>query len=236
MSGGGFQAVILAGGLGTRLRPLTWEIPKPMVPVGDRPFLEHQIALLKDQGAEEILLLIGYLGEQIQDHFGDGAAFGIPITYHREAQPMGTGGAVMEAREQLRETFLILYGDSYLPIDHSALHAQLASPRWDAVTVAYDNAEHTDVAENLALGDDGQVLLYLKGAEDPRLTHVEAGVNAVRRSALAGLPEGEPFSLEQTLFPRLIAAGRLGAHVTDQRFYDIGTPSRLEAIRARLGR
>lgn len=224
-----FQAVILAGGLGTRLRPLTYDIPKPMVPVAGKPFLEHQVAMLRAQGADAILLLTGYLGEQIEAHFGDGAAFGIPIAYAREPSPLGTGGALLAAREALRERFVLLYGDSFLPIDVGAVAARLDDGRWDAVTVAYDNADDTDVRANLALHGDA-VSLYLKDGDDPRLSHVEAGVTALRRAALDGLPDG-PFSLEMTLFPRLIAAGRLGAFVTRQRFFDIGTPSRLDAIR-----
>lgn len=233
MSAAGFQAVILAGGLGTRLRPLTYEIPKPMVPVLGKPFLEHLITLLKERGAGEILLLTGYLGEQIEAHFGDGAVLGIPIRYSREASPLGTGGALVQALPLLRETFVLLYGDSFLPIDFGAVHARLDDPRWKGVTVAYDNTHPTDVRENLALTGDGGVLLYLKDGDDPRLSHVEAGVTALRKGALAGLPEGA-FSLEQTLFPRLIADGALGAYETLERFYDIGTPGRLETIRRRL--
>lgn len=229
------QAVILAGGLGTRLRPLTLEVPKPMVPVGDRPFLEHQIAMLKGCGIDAFVFLIGYLGEQIVDHFGDGSRFGVHIQYRREQAPLGTGGALMAARDLLDETFLILYGDSFLPIEYGAVYRRLleGSPTgpWDGVAIAYNNREHTDVKPNLALAPDGRVLLYLKDVDDPRLRHTEAGGIALRRSALEGLPTDTAFSLEQTLYPLLISRGTLGSYETEQRFFDIGTPSRLEDLR-----
>lgn len=228
------QAVILAGGLGTRLRPLTYDIPKPMVPLGDRPFLERQIALLKARGIDEVLLLIGYLGEMIEDHFGDGSKFGMPISYVKEAAPMGTGGALMGAWESLRDDFLILYGDSWLDIDYLKLRRTLLEGPFSAVLVAYDNKEHTDVKNNLALGEDGRVILYQKDGVDPRLSHVEAGVTALRKSALEAMPRDQAFGLEGTLFPGLIKDGRLGSLSTQTRFYDIGTPSRLAELRRLL--
>lgn len=225
------QVVILAGGLGTRLRPLTYDIPKPMVPVAGKPFLEHQILMLRDQGITDVVLLIGYLGFHIQDHFGDGSRFGVSIRYSVEQTPAGTGGGLMLARPLLAEQFLVVYGDSFLPIHYPAVMDALLQSTYEGVLVAYGNDEDTDVKPNLALGEDGKVLLYLKDTADPRLGYVEAGVSALRRKALDLLPGEGPFSLEMTLFPRLIARGSLGAVTTSQRFYDIGTPGRLEDIR-----
>src|SRR2546426_1133852 len=111
------QAVILAGGLGTRLWPLTKEIPKPMAPVAGAPYLEHQLRYLAGQSIVEILLLTGYLGDQIENYFGDGAGFGLRIRYSREAAPIGTGGALRQALPLLSPEFLVIYGDSFLPIE-----------------------------------------------------------------------------------------------------------------------
>ena len=112
---GRMQTVILAGGLGTRLGPLTRKIPKPMVPVAGVPYLEHQLRLLARQSFRDVLLLTGYLGDQIEAYFGNGARLGLRLRYAREAQPQGTGGALRDARPQLAESFLLLYGDSLLP-------------------------------------------------------------------------------------------------------------------------
>src|ERR1051325_9126184 len=110
------QVVILAGGLGTRLWPLTKTGPKPMVPVAGLPYLEHQVRLFEKQSIRDVVMLTGYLGEQIEEYFGDGARWGMSIAYSREQQPLGTGGALREARHLLAETFVLIYGDSYLPI------------------------------------------------------------------------------------------------------------------------
>src|SRR5437764_7627858 len=108
------HVVSVAGGLGTRLWPLTKTVPKPMVEVAGVPYLEHQLRILAGQGIRDIVLLTGYLGEQIEDHFGDGARLGLSLRYSREQTPLGTGGALLQARELLADDFLIIYGDSYL--------------------------------------------------------------------------------------------------------------------------
>src|SRR6185436_9478322 len=103
---------------GTRLRPITQTVPKPMVPVAGVPYLEHQLRELARQGVRDIVLLTGYLGEQIEEYFGDGAGLGLALRYSREEHPMGTGGALRLAAGLLDRSFLIIYGDSYLPIDY----------------------------------------------------------------------------------------------------------------------
>src|SRR6185295_9255567 len=131
------QAVILAGGLGTRLRPLTTQVPKPMVPVAGAPYLEHQLRLLAGQSLSDIVVLTGYLGEQIEEYFGDGRQLALRIRYSRESQPLGTGGALREARPLLDESFLVIYGDSYLPIKYSGLGRRLAMTAASGVIAVY---------------------------------------------------------------------------------------------------
>ena len=234
------QAVILAGGLGVRLRPRTLEAPKPMVPVAGKPYLEHQLRLLAKQGILDIVLLTGYLGEQIEEHFGDGARLGLQIRYSREEAPLGTGGAVLRARPLLAEEFLVIYGDSYLPIDYADVLARLKAADADGVLVVYDNRRgDTSVRNNAALGEGGRVARYAKNVPGVEgLTHVEAGVAALRRGALGLLEEKgkQRPSLESELYTKLIERGRMLAYETSQRFYDIGTPERLEEIEAFLTR
>lgn len=225
------QTVILAGGLGTRLRPLTETVPKPMVPVNDEPFLAHQLRMLAAQGVTEIVLLTGYMGEVVEDHFGDGSDFGVKLSYSQEPEPLGTGGALKLAEPLLHDAFLVLFGDSYLPIDYPAVAKTLLDSDWDGLIVAYDNTQDTDVENNVALHDDGTVALYQKGGGDDRLRYVESGVLGFRRSILDLIAPNSVVSLENEIYPQLIEAGQLGAFPTTQRFYDIGTPDRLEDFR-----
>ena len=224
--------MILAGGLGTRLGELTKAVPKPMVPVAGKPYLEHQIAELRRQGIADVLLLVGYLGDRIERHFGDGSGFGLRVRYQREETPLGTGGGLREAADRLDESFLLVYGDSFLPIDYRAVHAALAGdPRAVGVAVAYDNAEPTSVPNNIALDPDGYIALYAKDAVPTRsLRYVEAGVLAFRKSVVELMAPGGPVSLEKEVFPILVARRQLRGFVTRERFYDIGTPDRLAAI------
>lgn len=225
------QAVILAGGLGTRLWPITKEVPKPMVPVAGAPYLEHQLKLLQRQGFRDIVLLTGYLGEQIETHFGDGSRWDLRIKYSRETTPLGTGGALREALPLLHDDFLLLYGDSFLPMNYAGVLGRLRETSTLATVVVYDNRlADTSVKNNIALTTNGFVARYDKDrAQDTELTHVEAGVLALTRGAVELIPTGK-VSLEQEIFPRLIEQRQLSALSTTQRFYDIGTPDRLRVI------
>jgi mannose-1-phosphate guanylyltransferase len=241
------QAVILAGGLGTRLGSLTARIPKPLVPVLGVPYLEHQLRLLARQSIRDVVLLTGYLGQAIEDHFGDGGSLGLSIRYSREPSPLGTGGALRLAAPLIADPFLVIYGDSYLPIDYREVLAALDDAALDrfpvggsappvragltGVVVVYDDREgRTSVGNNIAINDDGFVIRYDKDSlDDKSLKFVEAGVLAFRRSVIDLIPEGV-VSLEKELFPQLIATRQLRAYPTVQRFYDIGTPDRLRAI------
>jgi NDP-sugar pyrophosphorylase family protein len=223
------QVVILAGGLGTRLAPLTLTGPKPMVPVAGKPYLEHQIELLKRQGVKDIVLLTGYLGEQVEDYFGDGAKWGVSIRYSREHQPLGTGGALRLALHLLEDSFLLLYGDSYLPIRYKEPWRHLHAMGAGGVVVVYGNTADTTVRNNIRLDDQGYVQIYEK--DSPRdLPFVEAGVLAFRRNVAESIPANRPVSLEKEIFPSLIATHQFAAFITDRRFYDIGTPERLQVI------
>ena len=230
------QVVILAGGLGTRLWPLTREVPKPMVPVAGVPYLEHQLRLLAHQGFRDILLLTGYLGEQIEDHFGDGARLDLRIRYSRERTPAGTGGALRDAREWIEDPFLAMYGDSYLPIPYASVVDRLLRTDAEGVlTLCSDPAGETGVLNNIAVDAEGWIVQYRKSqTPDPRLTYIDAGVMALRRSVLDRIPPAGPVSFEQQVFPQLIEQRKLHGMPVAQRFYDIGTPERLRKIEAML--
>jgi NDP-sugar pyrophosphorylase family protein len=230
------QAVILAGGRGTRLEPLTQFVPKPMAPVARKPFLEHQLAYLRQQSITRIVLLVGYLWSQVEEYFGDGRKFGLSIRYSVEETPLGTGGALREAGPLLDDEFLLLNGDSFLPIDYHEPFELLRSLGTAGVMVVHDNGlEDAAVPNNVQVNGDGMVVRYFKTAHPgPELTHVDAGVLALRRSVLDLIPSGTGVSLESDVYPELIRTGQLAAYASHRRFYDIGSTEKLAAFEAYL--
>lgn len=221
------QAVILAGGLGTRLKPLTNAVPKPMMRIQNKPFLEYQIALLKKQDIKKIVLCIGYLHEQIEEYFGDGAKWGISITYAIEDQSLGTGGALKKAQGLLQREFLLLYGDSYLPIDYIEIIKEFHHSKKIGLMVVYDNHEPIDALNNVAV-QGTEVREYNKQQKKPEFNGVEAGVLVFKKEIVNLMPNKEIFSLEEEVFPKLIEQHEMAAVMTRQRFYDIGTLQRLK--------
>jgi NDP-sugar pyrophosphorylase family protein len=200
-----------------------------MVEVGGRPFLEYMIGHLASQEFRQILLLTGHLGEHVSDHFRDGSEFGVSIRYSRERHPLGTGGAIRAALENLSDDFLLLYGDSILPIDYRPVCAAFLQSSWSALMVTYDNRSgDTDVRNNIATNGSDCVIRYEKEGMEQDLRFVDAGVLCFRREVFAALPADTMISLEQEVFPKLIAARQLGTFHTKQRFYDIGTQARLQ--------
>jgi len=231
------QAVILAGGLGTRLRPLTEQIPKVMLSVNGQPFLLYLLKLLKESGINDIVLCIGYLGEQVQEFFGAGESFGIRIRYSEErGELLGTGGALKQAHNLLDERFFVINGDTYLPVDYADVESTFIRLERKGVMVAYDNQEDTGVRNNVALDGDAMVAGYDKESPTSDFRYVEAGVLALRREALELLEPGQSASLEEGLYPALIRQRELAAYVTTQRFYDIGLPSQQEIMKKLLER
>ena len=226
------QTVILAGGLGTRLGSLTKTIPKPMVTVRGVPYLEHQFRLLAKQKLTRVLVLSGYLGDHIEQHFGDGRRLGLQIRYSRETHPLGTGGALRAAEPWLDDLFLILYGDSYLPIEYRNVSDRLAASSALGVIAVYRDASgETSVPANVALDDDGYITKYDKQRSGaPGLDYIEAGVLAFRRSVIGLISPARSVSLESDIYPQLIARRALIGMLTSVRFWDIGTPQRLREI------
>ena len=222
------QIVILAGGLGTRLRPLTEKVPKPMLEVCGKPFLEHLLELVKSYGLNDILILAGYLGEKIEERFGNSREMGLNITYSFEKTPMGTGGALKFAQDLLEDRFILLNGDTLLPIDYLDLAEEFIRRNCRAMIVAYDNALKI-VANNLRVSGGGVVLSYNKDNPDD-MTHLDAGVIALHKSVIDLIPASMVCSFEREVFSRLIKSGDMTAYVTSMRFYDMGTFTGLNEI------
>lgn len=220
------QAVILAGGLGVRLRPVTLTTPKPMVPVNGRPFVEYLITLLHRQGLDDIVFLAGYLGDQLERHFRDGRDWSVRIRYSHESKPLGTAGALVNADELLEPEFLLLNGDTYLDTDYAAM-MRMRRTRGAAVVMAvYDNPEGI-ATNNVTITEAGYIVEYRKG-NGGDMTHVDAGAYALSKEVVTALRAGEVLSLESAVFPLLAKQGRLMAWPVADRFYDIGTFDRLD--------
>ena len=223
------QAVILCGGLGTRLRPLTYDIPKPMIPFGDKPFLQILIDYFKAQGVEKFVFCTGHLHEQIEKHFGDGSQLGVEIVHSVELEPLGTGGALLNSRHLLDEQFFFAFGDSYLPLELRHLtRVQKESNALGVITVYMNNDKIA--SNNVRIMPDGRVQDYIKKNPPTSMNGLEAGLSLFNKNILNHAP-GRIFSLEEAIFPKLINPGKLFGLLTNQRFYDIGTPDGLELAR-----
>ena len=215
------QLAILAGGLGTRLGPLTASTPKSLVPVLGRPFLEHQIKLVREAGVERLVLCIGHYGQQIVERFGDGSAHGVEIAYSQEGeQLLGTGGALKKAGHFLDDSFMMMWGDSYLLLDYAAIWRAFQAQDLPAMMVVYRN-ENQRVPSNVVV-EGGKVTVYDKWVEDPAKVYIDEGLTCLRKELLERAPSGEPFAIEQ-VFRDLATEGQLAAYETEQPFYEIGS-------------
>jgi len=226
------QAVIVAGGLATRLGPLTRETPKAMLSFGGRPFLAHQLDLLRGQEVRDVVVCIGHLGEQIVDHFGDGGPFGVRLRYSRDEQ-LGTGGALRCALPLLVDRFFVTWGDSYVPADLRAAWSLFARSEAGGLVVVHENHDRYD-RSNIAL-DGPYVAAYDKQRTSGRvLTHIDAGISILPRAAVAAILPDRVASLEQEIFSPLARARRLLAFETRDRFYEIGSLAGIEDFRVYL--
>jgi N-acetyl-alpha-D-muramate 1-phosphate uridylyltransferase len=223
------QAVVLAGGLATRMRPLTETLPKSLLLVAGRPFVDWQLERLVACGIRDVVMCVAHLGDQIRDHVGDGARLGIQVAWSTEPQLLGTAGALRHALSLLAPTFLVTYGDSYLPFDYTGPLALLdAHADCDGVMAVFANAGRWD-ASNVILRDGAWVERYEKTGNDPRFDHIDYGATALRRDVIAALADGVPHGLD-AVQRDLAARGRLRAVEARERFFEIGSPAGLAEL------
>jgi N-acetyl-alpha-D-muramate 1-phosphate uridylyltransferase len=217
--------VILAGGLATRLRPLTEHIPKALIDVAGRPFLWHQLQLLKKQGVRRVVLAVGYLGEDIRKRFGDGSEVGVSLEYSFDGpKPLGTAGAIRKALPFLPEQFFVLYGDSYLMCDYRSVEMAFRASRVTGLMTIYRNEGLFDKS-NVEY-DGTRILQYDKRNRAPSMRHIDYGLGVFHRNAFASIPIGESGDLAQ-VYQDLLSAGELAAYEVHERFYEIGSPEGL---------
>jgi N-acetyl-alpha-D-muramate 1-phosphate uridylyltransferase len=225
------QAVILAGGFATRMRPRTMTVPKFLLPVGGRPFGAWLLECLAGSGYSRVLICIAHLGDQIRTAIGDGRAFGLEVAYSDEGdQLLGTAGAIRRASAELAPQFLVTYGDSYLPFDYGA-PLRMLEERADAdgVMAVFKNEGRWDRSNTSVRVDErGELWVdrYEKGTHDPKLDHIDYGATALRRDVILGIPEATPWGLDQVQ-AELAARGRLRAYLAHARFFEIGSEAGL---------
>ena len=223
---------LLAGGLATRMRPLTESVPKSLLRVSGEPFLAHQLRLLVEQGISNIVICCGYLGKQIEDFAGDGSRFGCIIRYSYDGDTLlGTGGALRGALPLLSASFFVMYGDSYLLANPMrAWRAFLVSGQTALMTVVKNDSKWD--ASNVEM-QDGKILFYDKHNSTPRMRYIDYGLSLIEADVLRSWPDHEPFDFAAVMTD-LAANGKLAAHEVHSRFYEIGSPEGFKATEQML--
>jgi NDP-sugar pyrophosphorylase family protein len=218
---------ILAGGLATRLRPVTEKIPKALLPIAGRPFIHWQLGLLAQQGVTDVVLCAGHLGEQIQAAVGDGSGFGVTVRYSFDGDtPLGTGGALKRALPKLGAAFFVLYGDSYLPCSFSAAQTAYEASAAPGLMTVFCNEDRWEKSN--VLFRDGRVVEYNKRSPRPGMRHIDYGLSILSIQALRTSPASAPFDLAE-LYHELASRGELAALAVNERFYEIGSIGGIEA-------
>lgn len=215
------------------MRPRTLTLPKAMLEVAGRPFVDWQLEKLARCKLDDVVFCVAHLGDQIREHVGDGSRYGLRVRYSEEGPKLlGTAGAIRSALALLEPTFVVTYGDSYLPFDYGKLLDELdAHDDCDGVMSAFKNDGKWDASNvRVAYEPNGPwISAYEKGTTDPAFDHIDYGALALRRSIIAALPGGEVHGLP-AIQHRLAAEHRLRAHVVAERFYEIGSPEGLSAL------
>ncbi len=226
---------ILAGGLATRLRPITESVPKSLLEVNGEPFVVHQLRLLRSKGIRRVVMCVGYLGELVQSAIGTGAALGLQVDYSFDGLALlGTAGAIRNALPKLGDSFFVMYGDSYLPCDYAAIARNFESSSMRSrgvlgmMTVFRNEGKwDTSNVEFEAGGvDGGKILAYSKTNRTPRMHYIDYGLGVFRAEAFENLPSGKACDLTE-VYIGLLQRKQLAAFEVTERFYEIGSPAGL---------
>jgi NDP-sugar pyrophosphorylase family protein len=222
---------ILAGGLATRLRPITEKIPKSLVPVAGKPFLAHQLKLLHARGLRRAVLCIGYLGKMIQRDFG-GEAFGVKLDYSFDGPKLlGTGGAIKRALPLLGEEFFVLYGDSYLPIEYAPIAEFFQRSGKLGLMTVYRNEGKYDTSN--VVFRDGEINVYDKKLNLPEMRHIDYGLSLFKSSVFDSYSADRIFDLAEVM-GRLVCEKQLAGYEVPERFYEMGSPAGLAELETLL--
>ena len=225
---------ILAGGLATRLHPITERIPKSLIPVAGKPFLAHQLELLHSRGIRRAVLCVGHLGEMIQRAFGNGSTFGLQLDYAFDGPKLlGTGGALKRALPMLGMEFFVLYGDSYLPVEYRPVAEFFRrSGKLGCMTV-YHNKGRYDISN--VVFRDGGVVVYDKKNRLPEMQHIDYGLSVFQATVFNAYPADKPFDLAEVM-GKLVREKQLAGYEVHERFYEIGSQAGLAELETILRR
>jgi NDP-sugar pyrophosphorylase family protein len=216
---------ILAGGLATRLKPLTEQVPKSMIEVGGQPFIAHQLRLLWRQRVNRVVLCLGHLGEEIEAFVGDGSQFGVSVAYCYDGSCLlGTGGALRLALDQLGPEFLVMYGDSWLDTQFAPVVDAFHASGKSALMTVYRNSDRWD-RSNIWF-ENGQIRVYDKKNRLPQMHYIDWGLSMTRADLIAARPVGTAFDLAE-VYGKLAEIGDLAGYEIATRFYEIGSPEGL---------
>ncbi len=221
-----FPVAILAGGLATRLRPITETIPKALVDVAGKPFIARQLSYLREQGVSHVVLCIGYLGDMVREVVGSGESFGLKVSYSEDGPNLlGTGGALAKAIPLLGDDFFVLYGDSFLPVVFSAVQDAYEKSGRPALMTVLKNQNQWDKSNVLFVG--GLLYEYNKRAPRAEMTYIDYGLGVVSASVLKQRPVDQPFDLAD-IYQDLSLQGQLVGLEVHERFYEIGSHTGLK--------
>jgi NDP-sugar pyrophosphorylase family protein len=219
---------ILAGGLATRLRPVTAKIPKSLIEINGEPFLAHQLRLLRSRGIERAVLCVGHLGEMVREFAGSGERFNIELEYSFDGPVLrGTGGAIHQALPLLGDAFFVLYGDSYLPCDYARVEQAFRASGKSGLMTVFENSDRWD-ASNVEFSD-GRILAYDKRSRPPRMRYIDYGLGVFSRAAFTPLEPGSVCDLAE-IYQKLLAADQLAGCEVPERFYEIGSREGIEDL------
>ena len=223
---------ILAGGLASRLRPITEKVPKILVPVAGRPFLERQLDLLRAEGITRVVLCLGYLGEMVVEAFGDGKGHGLQLDYSFDGPALlGTGGALRQALPKLGERFFVLYGDSYLPTPFRPIADFFERGGKRGLMTVYRNEGLYDTSN--VVFSNGEIRVYDKNSRLPEMLHIDYGLSLFQASVFREYPANRKFDLAEVM-RRLVAERQLAGFEVPDRFYEIGSHGGLAELETLL--
>lgn len=217
---------ILTGGLATRLRPMTYTIPKALVEVAGKPFILRQLAYLHEQGVDHVVLCIGYLGDMIKAVVGNGGGLGLRVSYSDDGQTLlGTGGALRKATRFLGDQFFVLYGDAFLPVNLTSVEACFENCGHQAMITVFKNKNQWDLSN--VLFSNCRVIEYNKRTPNAAMNHIDYGLGVVSTNLLNQHPIDKPFDLGD-LYHNLSIRGQLAGLEVFERFYEIGSTNGLK--------
>jgi len=216
-----YPVIILAGGLATRLRPITEKIPKALVEVGNQPFIAHQLLLLHSRGIRQIVISAWYQGKMIRDFVGDGSRFDMDVKYVFDGDsPLGTGGAIRQALNLVAGPFFVLYGDSYLPCNYANIQAFFDAENQPGLMTVYRNQGKWDTS-NVEMVEN-KILRYDKKNRIPSMDFIDYGLGLFHPDVFISMSEGQKVDLAE-IYQKLVAEQSLLAYEVKQRFYEIGS-------------